>query len=105
MTWTLPDPMLTTPVSSPDLPPGAAAEPKWGGYRAQLAALTGGRVLLRSRQGISMSASSPEIQDAPSPSCQPAPAPAPNELMGCVHQATIGRSSELGICFRPAAMA
>ncbi|WP_259446610.1 hypothetical protein [Streptomyces geysiriensis] len=37
MTWTLPDPMLTTPVPRPDLPPRAAAEPKWDGYRAQLA--------------------------------------------------------------------
>lgn len=31
MTWTLPEPMLTTPVASPDLPPGSAAEPKWDG--------------------------------------------------------------------------
>jgi hypothetical protein len=27
-TWTLPEPMLTTPVSVPDLPPGSAAETK-----------------------------------------------------------------------------
>ncbi len=31
MTWTLPDPMLTTPVARTDLPSGAAAEPKWDG--------------------------------------------------------------------------
>lgn len=29
VTWTLPEPMLTTPVSVPDLRPGCAAEPKW----------------------------------------------------------------------------
>ncbi|WP_309030885.1 ATP-dependent DNA ligase [Streptomyces alfalfae] len=56
--------MLTTPVASPDLPPGAAAEPKWDGYRAQLARYTGGRVLLRSRQGTDMTAAFPEIVDA-----------------------------------------
>ncbi|MFE0850626.1 hypothetical protein [Streptomyces rochei] len=49
MTWTLPDSMHTTPVPRPDLPPGAAAEPKWDGYRAQLARWADG-VLLRSRQ-------------------------------------------------------
>lgn len=27
MTWTLPEPMLTTPVASPGLQPGWAAEP------------------------------------------------------------------------------
>ncbi|MEU5047704.1 hypothetical protein [Streptomyces griseorubiginosus] len=37
MTWTLPDPMLTTAVPDPDLPPKSAGEPKWDGYRAQLA--------------------------------------------------------------------
>ncbi|MGW5505945.1 ATP-dependent DNA ligase [Streptomyces rochei] len=63
MTWTLPDPMLTTPVPRPDLPPGAAAEPKWDGYRAQLARWADG-VLLRSRQGIDMTAAFPEIADA-----------------------------------------
>ncbi|MFE6475662.1 ATP-dependent DNA ligase [Streptomyces rochei] len=64
MTWTLPDPMLTTPVPRPDLPPGAAAEPKWDGYRAQLACWAGDRVLLRSRQGSDMTAAFPEIADA-----------------------------------------
>ncbi|MFD8489440.1 ATP-dependent DNA ligase [Streptomyces sp. NPDC059712] len=64
MTWTLPEPMLTTPVASPDLPPGAAAEPKWDGYRAQLARYADGRVLLRSRQGTDMTAAFPEIADA-----------------------------------------
>ncbi|MFH9821154.1 hypothetical protein [Streptomyces sp. NPDC017230] len=64
MTWTLPDPMLTTPVASPVLPPGAAAEPKWDGYRAQLARYADGRVLLRSRQGTDMTAAFPDIRDA-----------------------------------------
>ncbi|MDG9695339.1 ATP-dependent DNA ligase [Streptomyces sp. DH17] len=64
MTWTLPDPMLTTPVASPDLPPGAAGEPKWDGYRAQLARYADGRVLLRSRHGTDMTAAFPEIADA-----------------------------------------
>lgn len=41
--------MLTAPVPGPDLPPGSAAEPKWDGYRAQLARYADGRVLLRSR--------------------------------------------------------
>ncbi|MET8572041.1 hypothetical protein [Streptomyces sp. NPDC004783] len=49
MTWTLPSPMLTTPAAGPDLPPGCAAEPKWDGYRAQLARWADRRVLLRSR--------------------------------------------------------
>jgi ATP-dependent DNA ligase len=64
MTWTLPDPMLATPRPGPDLPPGCAAEPKWDGYRAQLARWTGGRVLLRSRQGTDMTGAFPEIRDA-----------------------------------------
>ncbi|MEV7797397.1 ATP-dependent DNA ligase [Streptomyces sp. NPDC087512] len=64
MTWTLPDPMLTTPAAGPDLPPGCAAEPKWDGYRAQLARWADGRVLLRSRQGTDMTAAFPEIRDA-----------------------------------------
>ncbi|WP_226487568.1 ATP-dependent DNA ligase [Streptomyces parvulus] len=64
MTWTLPAPMLTTPVARPDLPPGCAAEPKWDGYRAQLARNAEGRVLLRSRQGSDMTAAFPEIRDA-----------------------------------------
>ncbi|MFL9658678.1 ATP-dependent DNA ligase [Streptomyces sp. PB17] len=64
MTWTLPEPMLTTPVVSPVLPPGAAAEPKWDGYRAQLARWADGRVLLRSRRGTDMTGAFPEIRDA-----------------------------------------
>ncbi|CAM5318485.1 ATP-dependent DNA ligase OS=Streptomyces tendae OX=1932 GN=GUR47_38250 PE=3 SV=1 [Streptomyces tendae] len=64
MTWTLPEPMLTAPVPGPDLPPGAAAEPKWDGYRAQLARWADGRVLLRSRQGTDMTGAFPEIQAA-----------------------------------------
>ncbi|MFJ3365808.1 ATP-dependent DNA ligase [Streptomyces anthocyanicus] len=64
VTWTLPEPMLTTPVPRPDLPSGAAAEPKWDGYRALLARYPGGRVLLRSRQGTDMTAAFPEIRDA-----------------------------------------
>lgn len=50
MTWSLPEPMLTVAVGSPDVPAGWAAEAKWDGYRAQLAVHTGGRVLLRSRR-------------------------------------------------------
>ncbi|NEV92478.1 ATP-dependent DNA ligase [Streptomyces tendae] len=64
MTWTLPEPTLTTPVASPDLPAGAAAEPKWDGYRAQLARYADGRVLLRSRQGTDMTGAFPEIKEA-----------------------------------------
>ena len=54
MTWSLPDPMLTVPVDSLALPGGWAAEPKWDGYRAQLALHADRRVLLRSRQGTDM---------------------------------------------------
>ncbi|MFJ3213505.1 ATP-dependent DNA ligase [Streptomyces flaveolus] len=64
MTWTLPEPMLTTPMPGPDLPPGCAAEPKWDGYRAQLARFADGRVLLRSRQGTDMTGAFPEIRSA-----------------------------------------
>jgi ATP-dependent DNA ligase len=56
--------MLTVAVESPALPAGYAAEPKWDGYRAQLAVHTGGRVLLRSRQGTDMTGSFPEIRAA-----------------------------------------
>ncbi|MFJ3229229.1 ATP-dependent DNA ligase [Streptomyces sp. NPDC086783] len=62
MVWTLPEPMLTTPVPGSDLPPGHAAEPKWDGYRAQLARYADGRVLLRSRRGTDMTASFHEIR-------------------------------------------
>ncbi len=64
MTWPLPEPMLTVGVDSPKLPAGCAAEPKWDGYRAQLAACAGGRVLLRSGQGTDMTASFPENRAA-----------------------------------------
>ncbi|GAA2263052.1 hypothetical protein GCM10010430_54430 [Kitasatospora cystarginea] len=33
MDWSLPDPMLTVAVNSPELRAGQAAEPKWDGYR------------------------------------------------------------------------
>jgi ATP-dependent DNA ligase len=56
--------MLTAAVESPALPAGWAAEPKWDGYRAQLAVHTGGRVLLRSQQGTDMTGSFPEIRAA-----------------------------------------
>ncbi|MEV5321710.1 hypothetical protein AB0K92_29385 [Streptomyces sp. NPDC052687] len=64
MTWTLPEPMLTTAVNSPDLPPGSAAEPKRDGYRAQLAVYADRRVLLRSRRGTDMTPAFPEIRAA-----------------------------------------
>ncbi|UUA11587.1 MULTISPECIES: ATP-dependent DNA ligase [Streptomyces] len=64
MTWSLPEPMLAVAVDSPALPAGYAAEPKWDGYRAQLAVHDGGRVLLRSRQGTDMTGSFPEIRAA-----------------------------------------
>lgn len=64
MTWSLPQPMLTVSVDSPALPAGYAAEPKWDGFRAQLAVHSGGRVLLRSRQGTDMTGSFPEIRAA-----------------------------------------
>ncbi|MEU8735409.1 ATP-dependent DNA ligase [Streptomyces tendae] len=60
----LPEPMLTAPVPDPELPPGCAAEPKWDGYRAQLARWADGRVLLRSRQGTDMTTAFPEIREA-----------------------------------------
>ncbi|MEU3620026.1 ATP-dependent DNA ligase [Streptomyces sp. NPDC006872] len=60
MTWTLPEPMLTTPVPVPDLQPGRAAEPKWDGFRA-LVSVDAGRVVLRSRRGTEMGPSFPEV--------------------------------------------
>ncbi|OQD57934.1 ATP-dependent DNA ligase [Streptomyces phaeoluteigriseus] len=56
--------MLTTPTTDPHLTPGWAAEPKWDGYRAQLARYRDGRILLRSRRGTDMTPSFPEIQAA-----------------------------------------
>ncbi|MFK4119902.1 ATP-dependent DNA ligase [Streptomyces longwoodensis] len=63
-TWSLPQPVLTVAVDSPVLPAGWAAEPKWDGYRAQLAVHAGGQVLLRSRQGTDMTTAFPEIRAA-----------------------------------------
>ncbi|WMD06375.1 hypothetical protein [Streptomyces sp. FXY-T5] len=60
MTWTLPEPMLTTPVSVPDLRPGCAAEPQWDGFRA-LVSVDAGQVVLRSRRGTEMRPSFPEV--------------------------------------------
>ncbi|WP_181139376.1 ATP-dependent DNA ligase [Streptomyces sp. Ru72] len=62
--WTLPEPMLASPVSSPDLRPGWAAEPKWDGYRAQLAWYASERVLLRSRRATDLTAAFPEMAAA-----------------------------------------
>lgn len=64
VTWALPEPMLATAVAIADLPEKSAGEPKWDGYRAQLAVYAGGRVLLRSRRGTDMTASFPEIRAA-----------------------------------------
>ncbi|MDQ0840522.1 ATP-dependent DNA ligase [Streptomyces sp. V1I6] len=60
MTWTLPEPMLTTPVSMPNVRPGCAAEPKWDGFRA-LVSVEAGQVVLRSRRGTEMAASFPKV--------------------------------------------
>ncbi|WP_369211107.1 ATP-dependent DNA ligase [Streptomyces flavofungini] len=64
MTWSLPEPILAAGVEDPALPAGWAAEPKWDGFRAQLAVHEGGRVLLRSKQGTDMTASFPDIRAA-----------------------------------------
>lgn len=56
----LPEPMLSTPVSSPDLRPGWAGEPKWDGFRAALS-VDAGRVVLRSRRGTEMGSAFPEV--------------------------------------------
>ncbi|MFF9128539.1 ATP-dependent DNA ligase [Streptomyces sp. NPDC014889] len=60
MTWTLPEPMLASPVCRPDLRPGWAGEPKWDGFRA-LVSVDAGRVVLRYRRGTEMAASLPEV--------------------------------------------
>ncbi|MFE1227202.1 ATP-dependent DNA ligase [Streptomyces sp. NPDC058759] len=52
--------MLTTPVPTPDLRPGCAAEPKWDGFRA-LVSVDAGQVVLRSRRGTEMGPSFPEV--------------------------------------------
>ncbi|MFJ7905160.1 ATP-dependent DNA ligase [Streptomyces sp. NPDC096198] len=61
MTWTLPEPMLATPVPDPALQPGWAGEPKWDGFRALLS-VDAGRVVLRSRRGTEMLPAFPEIE-------------------------------------------
>ncbi|MDU0299859.1 MULTISPECIES: ATP-dependent DNA ligase [unclassified Streptomyces] len=58
--WTLPEPMLSTPVSSPDLRPGWAGEPKWDGFRAAVS-VDADQVVLRSRRGTEMGQAFPEI--------------------------------------------
>ncbi|MEU7337343.1 ATP-dependent DNA ligase [Streptomyces sp. NPDC007074] len=63
VTWTLPEPMLTTPVPTPDLPPGWAGEPKWDGFRALLHT-DSGRMVLRSRRGTEMAPAFPDIAAA-----------------------------------------
>ncbi|MGW7260631.1 ATP-dependent DNA ligase [Streptomyces sp. NPDC054834] len=60
MTWTLPEPMLSTPVPTPDLRPGWVGEPKWDGFRAAVL-VDEGRVVLRSRRGTEMGSAFPEV--------------------------------------------
>ncbi|MEU3490627.1 ATP-dependent DNA ligase [Streptomyces massasporeus] len=60
MTWTLPEPMLSSPVPEPRLRPGWAAELKWDGFRALLS-VDAGKVVLRSRRGTEMGPAFPEI--------------------------------------------
>nr|WP_245877112.1 hypothetical protein [Streptomyces glaucescens] len=69
----LAQPMLAVAVDSHALPAGYAAEPKWDGYRTQLAVYKGGRVLLRSRYGTEMTGSFPD--HCPSPACRTHPSP------------------------------
>lgn len=56
----LPEPMLSTPVSSPGLRPGWAGESKWDGFRAAVS-VDAGRVVLRSRRGAEMGPAFPEV--------------------------------------------
>ncbi|WP_229925604.1 ATP-dependent DNA ligase [Streptomyces longispororuber] len=56
----MPEPILTTAVDSPELPPGHAAEIKWDGFRAGLS-LDARQVVLRSRNGTQMAPAFPEI--------------------------------------------
>lgn len=60
MTWSLPEPMLTVAVDSPELPAGWAAEPKWDGFRAGVS-VDAGTAVLRSRRGTQMGPAFPEI--------------------------------------------
>src|SRR5690606_23877858 len=59
--WTLPEPMLATPVADPALPDGWAAEVKWDGWRALLS-WDAGRLVLRSRQGTDLAPRFPELR-------------------------------------------
>ncbi|MCX4571750.1 hypothetical protein OHB41_00690 [Streptomyces sp. NBC_01571] len=63
MTWSQPEPMLTTPVPTPDLGPGWADEPKWDGFRALLHT-DPGRVVLHSRHDTEMAPAFPDITPA-----------------------------------------
>lgn len=63
MTWTLPEPMLATPVPDPVLAPGWASEPKWDGFRA-LFSMDTGQVVLRSRRGTDLAPAFPEVAAA-----------------------------------------
>ncbi|OSC66659.1 ATP-dependent DNA ligase, partial [Streptomyces sp. 4F] len=60
MTWMLPEPMLSTLVTSPGLRPGWSGEPKWDGFRAAVS-VDAGRVVLRSRRGTEMGPAFPEV--------------------------------------------
>ncbi|GAA3063482.1 ATP-dependent DNA ligase [Streptomyces glomeratus] len=59
--WTLPEPMLATPVADPALPEGWAAEPKWDGWRALLS-WDARRLVLRSRKGTDLEPFFPELR-------------------------------------------
>jgi ATP-dependent DNA ligase len=60
VTWTLPEPTLTTPTPLPALLPGWAGQPKWDGFRALLS-VDAGRVVLRPRRGTDLAPAFPEI--------------------------------------------
>ncbi|MGC5236286.1 hypothetical protein [Streptomyces albogriseolus] len=60
MTWTLPEPVLSTPVPSPDLPPGWADEPKWDGFQAAVL-VDEGQVMLRLKRGTERGPGFPEV--------------------------------------------
>lgn len=61
MALVVPEPMLAAPTTSPRLPPGYAAEPKWDGFRALLVRTADGRPQLLSRRGTDLSPAFPEI--------------------------------------------
>lgn len=60
MTWTLPEPVLNTPVPSPDLPPGWAGEPKSDGFRAAVL-VDAGQVMLHPGRGPEIGPGFPEV--------------------------------------------